>query len=277
MAYEQIRDELAACVQRGSIRNTMYKDLNSAIQYGSEREMRSYEAQFDRAFPEGHWRGVWIDWFLFGGGAFELVKRWKKPPPTSVPNGDPRIMELLNAIHQVYGRWVPLAQQLLSLKATIVKGREPRTTPSIYERTLDHTGTCGICERNIKMRGKVLVGHGYTKPLGWRQNNDCFGTGYEPIETSPQVLLDYAENCRNYLTSLPAKIENLKKLSQEANALVTPENRNLMDTLNRDQRKRAIQLSRELTLCREALKQLPAEIEMFMERAKHWRAMPLPS
>jgi hypothetical protein len=89
-------------------------------------------------------------------------------------------------IHEAY------ASQLIAMKDKIVKGRKlgERKTP---ERTLDHTGTCAICGKNVKMdKDGLLVDHGFTIDFGQRAGH-CFGCGYEPIELSPKALKDYLE------------------------------------------------------------------------------------
>jgi hypothetical protein len=86
-------------------------------------------------------------------------------------------------------RWKALADAQAELKPLIVKGRKPSTEPSkTPPRTLDHTGTCAICGRNVKLsEGGKIVAHGYTIRYGWQQGN-CFGVGYDPIEVSPEGL-----------------------------------------------------------------------------------------
>jgi hypothetical protein len=82
------------------------------------------------------------------------------------------------------------AAPLLAMKDRIVKGRKKgeRKTP---ERTLDHTGTCVICRKNVKMtEDEALVDHGFTIDFGQRLGH-CFGVGYKPIELSPCALQNY--------------------------------------------------------------------------------------
>jgi len=63
-------------------------------------------------------------------------------------------------------------------------------------RTLDNTGTCPICERNIKLdKSGYIVDHGYKLThagqwLGWRMSS-CYGTGYWPYERSREGVVDY--------------------------------------------------------------------------------------
>lgn len=78
----------------------------------------------------------------------------------------------------------------LALKAFVIKSRKPSETPrATPERTLENTGTCAICGRNVKLSstGKI-VDHGFT--LAWDQRSgSCFGVGYDPIEVSPEGLV----------------------------------------------------------------------------------------
>jgi len=86
-------------------------------------------------------------------------------------------------------RWKVLADAQAELKPLIVKGRKPSTEPRLTPaRTLDHTGTCAICGRNVKLNeGGKIVAHGYTIRYGFQQGN-CFGVGFDPIEVSPEGL-----------------------------------------------------------------------------------------
>lgn len=87
-------------------------------------------------------------------------------------------------------RWATLNAAHAELKPLIKKGRQPNPNRVTPERTLDNTGTCAICGKNVKMDGGKLVHHGYE--VKWHQFvGGCFGVGYEPIEVSNVALIDY--------------------------------------------------------------------------------------
>ena len=89
-------------------------------------------------------------------------------------------------------RWAAVHDLVVAAKAHAVKGRrkvdpsELRTPP----RTIDHTGTCGCCERNAKLAGGKVVPHGFR--LNWNERvGNCIGVGHPPDEVSPAGLDAY--------------------------------------------------------------------------------------
>lgn len=83
-------------------------------------------------------------------------------------------------------------------KQFVVKGRKPSANPrKTPPRTLENTGTCGCCGKNVKMNeAGELVAHGYTIRWGFQQGN-CFGVGYPPHEVSPKCAQDYLKLLRD--------------------------------------------------------------------------------
>lgn len=60
------------------------------------------------------------------------------------------------------------------------------------ERTIDNTGTCGICGQNVKRdRDGTITFHGYQRPGYGYTMGDCFGHRHQPIELSSEVLSAY--------------------------------------------------------------------------------------
>ena len=94
----------------------------------------------------------------------------------------------------------------------IVKGRKPSETPSnVKLRTIENTGTCGICGNNVKMtRAGRLVDHGFNLKYKFRSGN-CFGTGYPPIEVSNEAPKKYINMLNNAVKSTDDKIKKLDK------------------------------------------------------------------
>jgi len=94
----------------------------------------------------------------------------------------------------------------------IVKGRKPSETPSnVKLRTIENTGTCGICGNNVKMtRAGRLVDHGFNLKYKFRSGN-CFGTGYPPIEVSNEAPKKYINVLNNAVKSKDDKIKKLDK------------------------------------------------------------------
>ena len=95
-------------------------------------------------------------------------------------------------------------------KSHIVKGRKPSTnSKSTPMRTVENTGSCGICGKNVKLSrtGKILS-HGYTLKYRLGKSSDCIGTHFDPIEVSPQApkaMLDYINR---WIKQVDDKIED---------------------------------------------------------------------
>lgn len=107
-----------------------------------------------------------------------------------------------------------LAAKVLGLE-TMGQERERR---GYYERDWTNTGTCGVCERNIKMNDperQELVHHGYERPGDGGIHGDCFGVGYKPHELSPECAKNYlAQALRPHLAIVQeglAELERTKK------------------------------------------------------------------
>lgn len=79
--------------------------------------------------------------------------------------------------------------------------RNPRAAREVATRFI---GTCGVCEREIKLSSSErdpgaqsssfrLVHHGYQRPGDGQIHGDCFGVGREPYEVSPAATSDFLE------------------------------------------------------------------------------------
>lgn len=110
--------------------------------------------------------------------------------------------EIWRGVKNTLGYILPLIEKLELLKPIIQKGRIPSESPV---RTLERTGTCGICGKNVKLDPNGnLWSHGYTLNRSWgMRTQNCFGTGYLPIEVSNESLKDYIQILERYLESIP--------------------------------------------------------------------------
>jgi len=90
-------------------------------------------------------------------------------------------------VKKVANDWKEISDTFKILKGQVVKGRKPSDKPrQTPERTLENTGTCPCCGRNIKlMSNGTMVEHGFTIKSGFR-NGNCFGVGFKPWEVSPE-------------------------------------------------------------------------------------------
>lgn len=59
------------------------------------------------------------------------------------------------------------------------------------ETSTRYIGFCPVCQRQIKVRGGLLVHHGYERPGTGEILGDCFGVSRPPHELSPQTATDY--------------------------------------------------------------------------------------
>lgn len=184
--YDQLLQQIAAHKAAGMIWNQEHESLKYNIAAAFEAERNEFKSgDFMERVRNSDDRES-VENQLYWAYPFEArhagagLKKIAKLDPA---NADViRFTALMN-------RWKALADAQAELKPLIVKGRKPSTEPSkTPARTLDHTGTCAICGRNVKLsEGGKIVAHGYTIRYGYQQGN-CFGVGYDPIEVSPEGL-----------------------------------------------------------------------------------------
>lgn len=109
-----------------------------------------------------------------------------------------------DAMLELLNEFAPIMEAVKAAKSRVVKGRKPSANPrQTPERTIENTGTCGCCGKNVKMSGRILVAHGYTIKYGF-QSGSCFGVGYEPIEVSNKSIVSYHSVLTSYLEELEA-------------------------------------------------------------------------
>lgn len=114
-----------------------------------------------------------------------------------------------DAMLELLNEFAPIMEAVKAAKGRVVKGRKPSTTPrKTEERTIENTGTCGCCGKNVKLSGGKLVAHGYTIKYGFQSGN-CFGVGYEPVEVSNKAIVAYLEVLNDYRDELVASLVGL--------------------------------------------------------------------
>ncbi len=98
--------------------------------------------------------------------------------------------DLAKAVQELVRVWKPVSDLLVELKPTIKKGRKPSTDPTkTPARTLENTGTCACCGRNVKLTGGNIVDHGFKLKWGWGgRMGSCFGVAYPAVEISDKGL-----------------------------------------------------------------------------------------
>jgi hypothetical protein len=175
------------------------------------------------------------------------------------------------------------SELLKNLKTKVIKGRIPAETPNENARTLENTGTCGCCNRNVKLtsssriwdHGFQILNRGYGIGAGYKIGGSCFGVGYEPIEVSPLVWQDMLAAWEKRVVELPSIIENLT---------------NILATMTKPERKMDFQrtpeereLAKEYTgrqdglrQCKSELAYLTIRIPEMKEAIQNWSPRPLP-
>lgn len=117
--------------------------------------------------------------------------------------------------------WEPVAATVAAAKKDAIKGRKPSTTPrKTKERTLENTGTCPVCGRNIKLRyDSRMVDHGYTLRYGFR-NGKCAGVGKLPWEVSPQGRIDFISGLFAYRAGVASAVPEDDKARRNRDRLI---------------------------------------------------------
>jgi hypothetical protein len=159
------------------------------------------------------------------------------------------------AVEDMIAEWKPVGASLKTLKTMVVKGRKPSDTPRMTpERTIENTGTCPVCTRNIKLDGGRMVSHGYNIQYGYQSGN-CFGVGHLPIEVSDTGAVAYR-------ISLMFMVDTQNTLLLDANAahMEAPTRKTLAAVWGIES----------------FIRQVARDIEYFTKIINNWEAKPLP-
>ena len=151
---------------------------------------------------------------LFRCSDFRALRTFaKRLDAMSSPTKRCGVSDRLYAAARAYAAtWLPVADRIDAAKTAIVSGRKPSTPLRTTEpRTLKNTGTCSICDHNVKLDGGRIVDHGFTLRFGGR-NGKCYGVGFHPIEVS-------TEGAEKLLAILRTRVERLAKRAAELKAL----------------------------------------------------------
>jgi hypothetical protein len=160
--------------------------------------------------------------------------------------------DYVSAVQDLVDQWKPVSDDLKALKPLVVKGRKPSDTPRLTpQRTLENTGTCAVCGKNVKLDSAgTIVSHGYTVRYGYHEGN-CFGVGYQPVEVSPAGLHAYLEALVAVRKNADDTLMNLE--------LLPIDNRN------------KIRMQTEQTI-----RFVVQDIDYYTTKIYYWEAQPLP-
>lgn len=186
LSYEAILELIAQYKAAGIIWNQEHETLKYNIAHTFEQEMENLktDAFMDRSREE-NFKSVTHDVYY----ALPFEARHANAALKKLAKLDQTHQDVIAAT-ELMNRWVVVIQAQAELKSLIKKGRQPNPDRKTPERTLDNTGTCPICSKNVKLDGGRLVRHGY-EVLHHQFHGDCFGVGYEPIEVSNQGIVDF--------------------------------------------------------------------------------------
>ena len=164
-----------------------------------------------------------------------------------------------------------LASLLLGVE-TMAQERKRRDA---FSRDWTHTGTCGVCERNVKMDElDQLVHHGYQRPGSGEIQGDCFGVKYQPFELSPKGAADFLEQ------RLRVELANVREykaclLDGRLDRIIIPGFRTT-EVVKRGEPKWKVTLDTELADVDMNIGQLEREVKRFEEKVAGWKLDELP-
>jgi len=146
-------------------------------------------------------------------------------------------------------------------------------------RTLDGTGTCGVCMANVKLSGQRIMRHGWnvqgTRSIGTYGNTwhtgPCFGAGYLPFELSPKACQDFLPQVEKYKESVEEGLRNLKS------GKVTEFTDRYKNVTKQGDRDFAYLLKSAIEGAERKLKAIEEDIRTLKARIQTWEPKPLPS
>ena len=282
MTLEEITAKLQAAQAAGKIWNMEHVGIKEALgrwiweidDHSAYELRRAVENRFERALPGG----------IIISNGHDLLIAVKKLRKIQGMTGIGSV-KTIDAFLEFWAPYIAVAEMLVAVKPFIVKGRKPAENPSENARTIDHTGTCGCCNRNIKMNaGSQMWDHGYEIEgrgrgmhggYGYKVGGSCFGVGYEPIEVSSKVWIDMQADLECKLVALPERIAGL---AARFKALPKPvlEQPWRMTLEQRTERQAYLDLQGALGHAKLCLKLYPARIAELKVSIAEWTARPLP-
>lgn len=145
------------------------------------------------------------------GEVFAGVRAWR----VALPNG---AETLLSAGLDTYGRppaetdvksdafWKFLyANGIKEAAESALQGNPNMRLSPAQMRTMENTGTCSVCLRNIKIKTpRSLADHGYSLLSGWGRSEKCPGADYPPYEVSPEGAIAYRDLLRTLIAEKKA-------------------------------------------------------------------------
>ncbi len=141
----------------------------------------------------------------------------------------------------------------------------------VVPRALDNTGHCGVCFKNVKLRGSKIVLHGYERPGTGQAEGRCPGVGTLPFELSPNASKDYIdEHLKPALTRNEGYLARLER--GEVKSLLTPRGKEIKEGEPNWDRL----LDSEIAETKSAIGGLAHDLDLFQKVVQRWHERPLP-
>lgn len=280
----EILEALEAALAAGVIYNVEYKELKDAANRRYERARNAIMKSVYLGSPEHHNNNEAAMNLYYDTPTYLHLLRGKKFQKLLDAAGD---LELAVELRELVERWGRVADLLAEVKPLIQKGRKPSTDPKkTPERTLDNTGTCACCGRNVKLTYRAhskekgglgaIVDHGFQVPwYGGGRTCGCFGVGHAPIETSDEglkALLKVVTTHRDDKVAFHGRVERAEAAVIKQEATRTREAVYIEPT----EEHYSYYQSQQLRRLEYQLKQLNAEIERLTKAIETWKPTPLP-
>lgn len=188
---------LSSFIASGSIPNSRYSEIKASLSWEFEKEEQKARQEILKlraeASEDAETHNNLTDLYYAIPGSIYQIRRFSRDL-VNYPSAPQGVKELAEDFLKV--------QDLLDqAKPLIKKGKAQSQLPSSKPaRTLENTGTCPICGKNVKLSPcGLLVSHGYSRGEGYH-TADCFGRGYEPLEISYVALEDFISMLESYKT-----------------------------------------------------------------------------
>ena len=167
---------------------------------------------------------------------------------------------MVSAVVELIATWKPVSDTVKALKPMVVMGRKPSTDPrKTPERTLENTGTCAVCEMNVKLdKGQHIVAHGYTIRWGFQSGN-CHGVRFKAFELSSEGAISWKDHLER---ALEIALENVEMMP----ALIATET----------DAKTKRDLQQGLANNKATVRFAPADITRLEKRITNWEPKALP-
>ena len=203
---------LSSFIASGSIPNSRYNEIKASLSWEFEKaDQKAREEILKlRTGAESDTEKNLTDLYYALPGSIYQIRRFSKDL-VNYPSAPQRSKELVEDFLKV--------QDLLDqAKPLIKKGKAQSQLPSSKPaRTLENTGTCPICGKNVKLSPcGLLVSHGYSRGEGYH-TADCYGRGYEPLEISYVALEDFISMLESYKAK--EELHEFQLLRNQVNSL----------------------------------------------------------